>query len=167
MQVKLFEYWYVANAAASEIGHPRRVHYRRKNVFSIRIKVSIEREGEPAHKLRAIARPGDLDARDGFLLHANIDGALIVLEDFLQLGRLFAAALVNAVESLRVFAWVIVDFQFIVAAHLELVRHRANLHAILNRFGCFQVRLRLLEAVVEERVLAGAHFLNFGPRKNA
>ena len=83
----------------------------------------LQGEFVPAGELPAVRLPWIRSAWHGFLLHADLDGAPIVLEDLLQLRRLLAAAPVdrrrNAGRTRRGNR----RSPASVVADLELVRH--------------------------------------------
>ena len=109
--------------------------------------------------------PGPLGHEPGgrLLLHAQGGGPAVVLEDLLQVGGAVAAGRVDAVEPLGVAAGVVVKFQPVVAADPQLVRDRADRHAVEDDRLGFEVLVGQLEAVVPERDLAGAQLLRLLP----
>src|SRR5207244_10313904 len=109
------------------------------------------------------ARAVNDEAGHRLLLHADADGALVVLEDVLQVSLLLAAAAVNAVEALGVFAGIIIELQLAVAPYLKLVRDLAGLNALLNRLLGFQVLVRQFEIVIPERAFSRAQLLELLP----
>ena len=76
------------------------------------------------------------------LLHADARGSLIVLKDVSQISRIVCAALVDAVETLRVFTRICVNLQLLIAAHAKFVGHGSDGHGILNRLIRLQVLIR-------------------------
>ena len=64
---------------------------------------------------------------------------------------------------MRVAAGIIVNLQFVIVTHFELVRDLAHLDGIQDRLRRLQVFVGQFKAVVPERVLAGAQFLHFFP----
>jgi hypothetical protein len=71
---------------------------------------------------------------------------------------LVSTAAVNAVEP------IVIDLEFGIATDLQLVRDSPGLDAGKDRLVCLQVLVGELEAVIPERVLAGAQLLALLPR---
>ena len=83
----------------------------------------------PAVICRSRLGPGDREAGGGLLLHPDLDGPLVVLEDLLDVGGAVLAARADAVEPLGVLAGPVVDLQPVGVADLQLVVDRADLDA--------------------------------------
>ena len=121
----------------------------------------------PGDQVAAVAPAPDRHRPGGLLLHAQAGGPAVVLEDLLQLGGLFRAAAIDAVEPLGVPAGVVVEFQLVGAVETELVRDpptatESGIFWSASRCLCGQ-----LEAVVPERDLPGPDLLHLLPAGDA
>ncbi len=141
-----------------------------ENIVAVGFEILLQRAAQRGQtkfmsgdKIAAIAGALNRQAQDAFFFHAEGNSAAVVLKDLLQLTGLGAAALVHAIEALRVSAGVIPDFQLAVVAHLQLVRDLADLHAGHDVLGRIQVLVGQFETMVPEGILPRAQFLNFFP----
>src|ERR1043165_2696233 len=119
--------------------------------------------GREAH---AIASALNEHGGHGLLLHSDGSRSLIVLEDFLDVRCPVAAAGINAIESLRIFAGPVINLQTGVSGG-EDVRNRASLHFGLDFLCGFERLMRKFEAMIAKRVHARSDLLAFDPGRNA
>jgi hypothetical protein len=92
---------------------------------------------------------------------------VVVLEDLLDLRRLLASALADAVETLGVCAREVVELELRVGGELQLVARLPGRDRGLDLGVGFQVLVGQLEAVVPERHLARAQLLGLLPGRDA
>ena len=130
---------------------------------SLPAEVPVEIEFVAGSQLFAIAGPMNQQARKGFLLHADLYGALVVGEDLLQVRRPVATALVDAVEPLSVLAGPVVNLEARILRELELVGGLSHGQRLLNGLLRLEVLVRQLEAVVPEGVFARPKLLDLLP----
>src|SRR6185312_10541260 len=107
----------LAVAAAIAGGHLGRVMHGGDYVLPVGIEMALQREFAAARPLAAAPGAVDQQARQGFFLHADFDGPRVVLKNLLKIGGPVAAAGIDAVEALGVFARIVVKLQLVVFAH--------------------------------------------------
>ena len=99
----------------------------RQDVSIVVFVVAVEREFEAGGDAEIGRIAGDVEGIDGFLLHADLGGPLVVIEDFLEFGGLGATAGGDAVKTLGVAAGIIVEFHPLVTAEFEFVSDLTDL----------------------------------------
>jgi hypothetical protein len=93
----------------------------------------------PGRELAEPAAAADHETACCLFLDTDLGGALIVLEDLLDVAGAVFAAWAHAVEPLGVSAWPVVEFQPVRAADFQLVRDLPDLDAVLNLLLDLQV----------------------------
>src|SRR5438128_2506716 len=130
-----------------------------EQILTIRVNMSVEGEFMSGNKVTAVSSPLNNETQQRLLLHANVHGSFVVLEDILEIAGLITSATRDAVETLCIAAGIIINLQQ--SIEVQRVTDLSNLHFGQNRLFGFEVLVRQLKGVVPQSVLGGTQLLNF------
>src|SRR4051812_8167197 len=101
-----------------------------KHIETIGVEMFLQGELVTTHEVTAVAPALNRQSGQGFFLYADVRCTPVILKDLLQIAGAVAAARLNAVKALRIFARIIVDLELLVAANFQLVAHPSHLNTV-------------------------------------